>query len=113
MKLLKEDYGQSEELDTFVYQLQKRFNPYYVVSLKLLGKISEKYFAYEDAAKDYYDGLLKEAEEDKGYYDGAQISLTKVTLQYDEDEIEWKLISDDDLEESFNKELGLSKKENK
>lgn len=99
MKLLVEDYGQSEELNTFIYQLQKRFNPYFIVTLKLNGRTSNKYFAYEDAAKQYYKGLKEEAEKDKFYYDGAYIGWTKVTLQYDEDEQEYEYIYDEDGEE--------------
>ena len=117
---LLEVYGQSEELDTFVAQLQRRFNPYYVVTLKLLGDTSEKYFAYEDAAREYYEGLLWEATNDRSFYDGADISLKKVTLQPEEDELESELIFDDDnsddnsdLEESLNVELGLPSKRRK
>lgn len=105
-KILRENYGESDELDTFIYQLQKRFNPYYVVSLKLNGKISNRYFAYEDAAKEYYDGLKLEAENDTLYYDGADIALTKVDLVKNEDEIESILI-----DESIN-ELDIESDEN-
>lgn len=110
MKFLKEDFGESEELNTFVYQLYKRFNPFYRVTLKLDGKTSNRFFAYEDAAKEYYDKLVKEANEDKFYYDGADISLITINLNIEEDEEESVLIfDDDDLNERLNKELGLKK----
>lgn len=100
MKLLLEDYGESEELENFIYLLQKRFNPYYMVTLKLNGKTANRYFAYEDAAKDYHKKLQDEILANKEYYDGANLTLTKVTLEYDEDELESDLyFNDDDIGE--------------
>lgn len=96
MKFLKEDFGESEELNTFVYQLQRRFNPFYKVVLKLDGKVSNRYFAYEDAAKEYYDKLIKETDNNKMYYDGAEVDLVKVNLNIEEDELEYKFIDDDE-----------------
>ena len=99
MKLLLEDYGESEELENFIYLLQKRFNPYYMVTLKLNGKIANRYFAYEDAAKDYHKKLQDEILANREYYDGANLTLTKVTLEYDEDELESDLYFNDDIGE--------------
>ena len=117
MKLLKEDFGESEELNTFVYQLQRRFSTFYVTTLKLNGKISNKYFAYEEACKKYYDNLIKEANNNAEYYDGADISWDKVTINLDYDEQESQLIDYDDslnddidfnnFEESLDRKLGL------
>ena len=117
MKFLKEDFGESEELNTFVYQLQRRFSTFYVTTLKLNGKISNKYFAYEEACKKYYDNLIKEANNNAEYYDGADISWDKVTINLDYDEQESQLIDYDDslnddidfnnFEESLDRKLGL------
>lgn len=114
MKFLIEDFGESSELDTFIYQLRKRFNPYYEVIFKLGRDESHKYFAYEDAARDYYNGLKKDILDDREYYDGANITLNKVTLQYDEDELEDELFYNDieedlTLEENLDRRLGLKK----
>lgn len=117
MKFLKEDFGESEELNTFVYQLQRRFSTFYVTTLKLNGKISNKYFAYEEACKKYYDNLIKEANSNVEYYDGADISWDKVTVNLDYDEQDSQLIDYNDsldsdidfnnFEESLDRKLGL------
>lgn len=92
MKLLKEDYGESEELDNFVYQIERRFREYYEVTLSLDGRVSRKYFAFEDAAKTYYDNLVKEANEDKEYYDGAKIEFKAIEVLRDEEDIDYTYI---------------------
>ena len=102
MKLLKENYGESEELDNFVYLLQKRFSVYYEVVLKLNKKVSHRYFAYEDAAKQYYYDLVAEAQADKFYYDGADISLNKIELKPEEDELNSITIYDEEDDELNN-----------
>lgn len=117
MKFLKEDFGESEELNTFVYQLQRRFSTFYVTTLKLNGKISNKYFAYEEACKKYYDSIIKEANSNVEYYDGADISWDKVTINLDYDEQDSQFIDYDDslngdidfnnFEESLDRKLGL------
>ena len=107
MKLI-EDFGQSDELNTFIYQLRKRFSTYYEVVLKLGRIVSRNYFAYEDAAKKYYDKLKEEANEDKDYYDGADISLNKITLTEDTDELEAVMIdnsTDDYSDEEIDQQL--------
>lgn len=117
MKFLRESFGESEELNTFVYQLQRRFSTFYVTTLKLNGKISNKYFAYEEACKKYYDNLIKEANSNIEYYDGADISWDKVTINLDYDEQDSQFIDYDDslngdidfnnFEESLDRKLGL------
>lgn len=117
MKFLRESFGESEELNTFVYQLQRRFSTFYVTTLKLNGKISNKYFAYEEACKKYYDNLIKEANNNAEYYDGADISWDKVTINLDYDEQDSQFIDYDDslngdidfnnFEESLDRKLGL------
>lgn len=99
MKLLKEDFGESEELNTFVYQAQRRFNTFYIVTLKVKNSVSNKYFAYEEAAKKYYDNLMKEAKNNAEYYDGSEISWDKVTVNLDYDEQDFSLIdsTEDDI----------------
>lgn len=98
MKFLKEAFGESEELNTFVSQIERRFRKYYEVTLSLNGNESRRYFAFEEAAKKYYDGLVNEANSDKEYYDGASVRLTAVEILRDEDELDSILI---DKEENF------------
>lgn len=100
MKFLKEDYGQSPELDTFVYQSIYRFSTYYKVVLinpTARPTSQERYFAFEDAAKDYYAKLLDDI---KSYgWDFAEVSLVKVTISSDEDELDSFLYDEEDDEE--------------
>ena len=51
MKLLKEDFGESEELNTFVSQIERRFGTYYQVTLKVLSS--------SDSPKSSFKVLLK------------------------------------------------------
>lgn len=95
---LKEDFGESEELDTFVAQIERRFRKYYEVTLSLNSSVSRRYFAFEEAARKYYDGLVKEAQNDIEYYDGADIELKAVEVLRDEEELDSILI---DKEENF------------
>jgi hypothetical protein len=97
MKLiLNEAYGESDELDTFVYQLNKRFYTFYEVILKVRKDVSRKYFAYEDAAKEYYDKLKEEANNDKDYYEGSEIILNKIDINQEQDELESIYIENED-----------------
>lgn len=98
MKYLKEDFEESEELSAFVYQLYNEFNLFYRVTLKLDGKVTNKFFADPDKAKEYYDMLVKEANSDKPYYDGADISLTALEISIDEDE-DYEGYDEDDEED--------------
>ena len=97
MRFLKENFGESEELNTFVAQIDRRFGDYYVVRLELNDRVSERYFAYQSAAKKYYDDLVKEAQEDISYYYNAQISIIKIEVKREEDELERVLIDDDNI----------------
>ena len=94
MKLLKENYGESEELNTFVAQANARFNTYYVVSLEINDQTSDKYFAFESAAKEYYDG--------------ASIELNRVDVILDFDELESIYIDSSeenyDIDDTFDSE---------
>ena len=99
MKFLKENYGESEELDTFHYQLHRRFGTYYIVRHKQGNTTAEKRFAYKDAAKEYYDGLVKEAKQNPFYYDGDDISLLEIVVEPLEEELESIIIYDEDDEE--------------
>lgn len=97
MKLiLNEAYGESDELDTFVYQLNKRFYTFFEVVLVIRKEVSRKYFAYEDAAKEYYDKLKEEANNDKDYYEGAEITLNKIDINQENEEIESAYIDSED-----------------
>lgn len=104
---LLEDYGESNQLDDFVYLSNGRFKTYYRVTLARKDnydddyKYSNRYFAYEDAAKDYYNGLIEDIKNDRVYYEFSNATLTKVTLEPDEDELEEfdSIIEFDDEEE--------------
>ena len=98
MKFLREDFGESEELNTFVSQIERRFRKYYEITLSLNGNVSRRYFAFEEAARKYYDGLVKEARADVDYYDGANIEFKAVEVLRDEEELDSIMI---DKEENF------------
>lgn len=114
MRFLLEDYGESEELNTFVYQARARFNPYYEVILKVGKDTSYRYFAYEQAARTYYDGLLKEMKSNKEYYDGARVTFNEIKVNLEAEELEDELVFNDpeEGEEDFSfidEELGIKK----
>lgn len=95
MKLIKENYlkesfGESEELNNFVYLSRYRFNPYYQVTLEMKDnhKSQERYFAFEDAARDYYKKLVDEVKENKAYYGNSTVTLEEVNINSDRDELE-------------------------
>ena len=90
MRFLKENFGESEELNTFVNQANNRFRTYYVVTLVLDNgeDFSERYFAYKEAAQKYYDSMISEIDGDREYYgDNASVSLDKVTVNLNTENI--------------------------
>lgn len=99
--ILNEEFGESQELNDFIDNLQQRFNPYYEVTLKLgtRDKVQHRYFAYESAAMDYYNKLKEEQRKNKDYYSMSEIAVTKVTLTYDEDELDSEIYFYDDDED--------------
>lgn len=114
MRFLLEDYDESEELNTFVYQARARFNPYYEVILKVGKDTSYRYFAYEQAARAYYDGLLKEMKSNKEYYDGARVTFNEIKVNLEAEELEDEFVYNDpeEGEEDFSfidEELGIKK----
>ena len=88
MRFLKEAYGESNELDDFVYLQNNRFSTYYQITLVVDGRASIRYFAYEDAARDYYDKLIEDINNDKEYYENTQVTFSKVLVNADYDELE-------------------------
>lgn len=94
MKFLKEDIQYKEtQIDDFVYLLEHGFNPFYEVKLRLEdGRESRYFFRFESDARDYYEGLLEEANKDLTYYEGSNITLTKINLERNEEELEDKNI---------------------
>lgn len=105
MKFLKENFGESEELNTFVNQANNRFNTYYVVTLNLNDKVSNRYFAYRESAKKYYDTLQSEIIKDPEYYDDADISLKKVTINLEEENLEDNIQTNDAFDYSDEEEI--------
>lgn len=99
MKFLKEAFGESDDLDTFVYQLHNRFETYYEVTLELKNKITSNYFAYKDAAQSYYDKIKKEIKSDSMYYDGATLTLKEIQSNPQEDELQSETFYDDEDDE--------------
>lgn len=94
MRFLKEDIQYKEtQIDDFVYLLEHGFNPFYEVKLRLEdGRESRYFFRFESDARDYYEGLLEEANNDLIYYEGSNITLTKINLERNEEELEDKNI---------------------
>ncbi len=98
MKFLKEDYGQSIELNNFVRLLDTKYNWYYMVQYIVRDKINNQYFRFKEDAKKYYDNLVKTFSEDKEYYEGSEITLNKVSINKDYDEEEsFKVYYNDEL----------------
>lgn len=100
MKFLKEAYGQSEDLDIFVAQAKGRFRKYYIVSfdIKDTGKHQEEYFAFEDAAREYYNNLIEDIKEEYDW-DVVDVYLYKVDISAGQEELENELIMKEDEEE--------------
>ena len=110
MKILKEDYGQSVDLDDFDYQARGRFNKYYAVDMEIKDNYDSKttrfqreLFAFEDAAKDYYNKLLKDIEDEKYDWFCVDVKLNEIKVNLTEEELENKTIyeEDEDEEEVF------------
>lgn len=102
MKVLKEStiFGEDEDLNVFVKQLQKRFSTFYKVTWEPDSRNrSVTYFVDEYSAKLHYDEIKAEAKEDIEYYDGAKLTFEKVTLEPEYDEIDSEYFFDDEEEE--------------
>ena len=106
MKLLKEDYGQSTDLNEFDSQARGRFETYYKVNMEIkesyLSKntrLQTELFAFEDAAKDYYNKLLKDIEDEKYDWFWVTVTLNEVRVNLSEEELEEKTIYEEDEEE--------------
>lgn len=99
-RLNEEDVQYQEtQIDDFVYMLEHGFSSYYMVKLRLSDKRESRYFfRFESDARDYYNGLLEEAYEDLDYYEDANITLTKINVRLDEDDLEDKYIERPDEE---------------
>lgn len=86
---LVEDFGESEELNTFAFQLASRFKRYYRVEIaKGVSVESVRYFAYEEAARNYYNKMLDIFNADKDLYDNTEITLDEVEVKLDYNELE-------------------------
>lgn len=92
MRFLKEaderEFGESEDLNLFVEQLRHRFSTFFIVRISGLDSTpssQEKYFYSEDSAKTYYNKMIDSLIEDD--MENAEISLIKVDLKEEEDEI--------------------------
>ena len=102
MKVLKEStiFGEDEDLNVFVKQLQKRFSTFYKVTWEPDSDNTEVvYFVDEYSAQEYYDELKAEAKSAPKYYTWARVTLEKVTLEPEYDEIESETFYDDEEEE--------------
>lgn len=92
MRFLKEaaerEFGESEDLNLFVEQLRHRFSTFFIVRISGLDSTpssQEKYFYSQDSAKTYYNKMIDSLIEDD--MEDAEISLIKVDLKEDEDEL--------------------------
>lgn len=102
MKDLKEAYGQSQELNAFVYQSKSLFNTYYKVTINNPNtnpKFEQQYFAFEDAAREYYNKLKEDLK--KYNWDSAEIALIEVHVTSNEEELDSLIYFDDEEEEDF------------
>lgn len=106
MKLLKEDFGQSQDLNAFVAQAQTVYQKIYKVTIyheESNPQYQEQYFAFEDAARDYYEKALVDIEDKYGWED-ADINLYEVDVKLDAvpliktEEQEEDILPDDELE---------------
>ena len=88
MKFLKESYGESEQLDDFVYLALNRYRTYYLVELILNKQSTIKYFALKEGAKEYFDKVSKLMKEDQEYYDNATLTLEEVKVKLERDELD-------------------------
>lgn len=87
MKFLNEAFGQSEELNTFVAQLERKYNMYYEVVIDIENRTSRQYFVFEDSAREYYNKMWADIRDDVEYYQDAWITLNKVYVALDREEI--------------------------
>lgn len=88
MKFLREAYGESDQLEDFVYLAQNKFRTFYRVTLKLRGQDSStRYFAFLEGAREYYNNILKSIEEDRSYYEDADLEIVEVKTTFEEDSI--------------------------
>lgn len=106
MKLLNEDYGQSSDLNEFDSQARGRFETYYKVVMEIKENYNDRntrlqteLFAFEDAAKDYYNKLLKDIEDEKYDWFWVTVTLNEVKVNLTEEELEERTIYEEDEEE--------------
>lgn len=106
MKILNEDYGQSTDLDEFDSQARGRFDTYWKVILEIKetynarnSRYQTELFAFEDAARDYYNKLLEDIEEEKYDWYHTNVQLIEVKVNLTEEELEEKDFWETDEEE--------------
>lgn len=94
MKLLNEAYGQSIDLNEFDAQAKGRFNTYYKVGIEIQETFESKQtryqqelFAFEDAARTYYNKLIEDIKNGKYNWFHSVISLSQIDININEDEI--------------------------
>ncbi len=93
-KTLKEAYGQSTDLNEFDSQAKGRFNTYYKVAIEIQessedkqSKYQQELFAFEDAAKTYYNKLIQDIKDGKYNWFHSVVSLSQIDISINEDEI--------------------------
>ena len=101
MRRLKEAYGESKELDNFVELAQEDFRTYYKVEARRKNgtpKTQERYFYNEESAREYYEKFLEDIVDDYRWED-AEIFLYEVNVKLNQEELESKMIYEEDEEE--------------
>lgn len=94
---LNEAYGQSSELDDFVYFATGRFSTYYQITLKLdTGNTSVYNFRDRTSAEEQYDKLVKASTEDPVYYANSVLTLNKVEVNLDVSEEKFDYLAEED-----------------
>lgn len=93
-QVLKEAYGQSTDLNEFDSQARGRFNTYYKVAIEIQEssedkqlKYQQELFAFEDAAKTYYNKLIQDTKDGKYNWFHSVVSLSQIDININEDEI--------------------------
>lgn len=87
MRILKEEFGESYELNEFMRLLNDRYRIYFQVELKNPLNSQIRYFRDENAAKKYFDKLKEEMSTDS-YYEDSEVIFSKIELVEQKDDIE-------------------------
>ncbi len=87
-QLIKEAYGESDQLENFISLAQNKYRTFYSVTLTLgNGNSSNRYFAFREGALEYYNTILNYVEEDPNYYYNGSVVINEFSTQLVPEEI--------------------------